>query len=303
MKKNHTVGIIIPTLNPDHIFEENLKLLSSLNLKVLIIDSNSSINVNKIAKRYKANFVKENNFNHGSTREKARKMLKTDIVVYMTQDAKLQSSESIQNLIKPLIEGKASVSYGRQIPVKNAGILESFPVEFNYTEMSNVRSLNDIDKYGVGTFFCSDVFSAYINEDLNNVGGFDHVLTGEDYFMCYKILLDNKSVAYVSNACVIHSHNFSLIENFNRMFDTGYVRGERKHIQDLVGHPDSRGMQLTVSMFKKIIKEKPQILPYAILQTTLKYLGFKIGYYGTNLPVKVKRFLSGQKYFWFSSII
>ena len=127
MKKNHTVGIIIPTLNPDYIFEENLKLLSSLNLKVLIIDSNSSINVNKIAKRYKANFVKENNFNHGSTREKARKMLKTDIVIYMTQDAKLQSSESIQNLIKPLIEGKASVSYGRQIPVKNAGILESFP--------------------------------------------------------------------------------------------------------------------------------------------------------------------------------
>ena len=104
---------------------------------------------------------------------------------------------------------------------------------------------------------------------------------------------------YVSDAHVIHSHKFSLIENFKRMFDTGYVRGERKYIQDLVGHADSRGAKLTISMFKKIIKEKPQILPYAILQTTLKYLGFKIGYYGTNLPIKLKKFLSGQKYYWY----
>lgn len=299
MENKYTVGVVIPTLNPDQIFEQNLEIINSEKFKILIIDSNSSKDVESIAKKNNAIFVKENNFNHGSTREKARKILKTDIVIFMTQDAKLLSERSIFNLIRPIIDGKVSVTYGRQIPAENADLLESFPVNFNYPKKSNIRSLDDIKEYGVEIFFCSDVFSAYLNKDLDSVGGFDHILTGEDYFMCYKLLLGNKAVAYVSDAHVIHSHNFSLIENFKRMFDTGYVRGERKYIQDLVGHADSRGVKLTISMFKKIIKEKPQILPYAILQTTLKYLGFKIGYHGTNLPIKLKKFLSGQKYYWY----
>ena len=87
------------------------------------------------------------------------------------------------------------------------------------------------------------------------------------------------------------------------MFDTGYVRGERKYIQKVCGHADQRGVQLTTALFKKIIKEKPFILPYAILQTIFKYLGFKIGYYGTKLPRKVKRLFSQQKYYWNSNLI
>ncbi len=303
MEKEFTVGIAIPTFNPDQIFEQNLEILNSGKFKILIIDSNSSKDVESIAKKNNAIFVKENHFNHGSTREKARKILQTDIIIFMTQDAKLLSDQSIYNLIRPILDGKVSVAYGRQIPVENAKILESFPVNFNYPKKSNIRSLGDVKEYGVGTFFCSDVFSAYLNKDLENVGGFDHILTGEDYFMCYKLLLDNKYVAYVSDAHVIHSHNFSLIENFKRMFDTGYVRGERRYIQKVCGHADQRGVQLTTALFKKIIKEKPLILPYAILQTIFKYLGFKIGYYGTKLPRKVKRLFSQQKYYWNSNLI
>lgn len=298
MENKYTVGVVIPTLNPDHILEQNLEIINSEKFKILIIDSNSSKNVESIAKKNNAIFIKENNFNHGSTREKARKLLETDIVIFMTQDAKLLSEQSIYNLMRPIFDGKASVAYGRQIPVENADILESFPVNFNYPKESNIRSLDDIKEYGVKTFFCSDVFSAYLNKDLDRVGGFDHILTGEDYFMCYKLLLDNKSVAYVSDAHVIHSHNFSLIENFKRMFDTGYVRGERKYIQELVGHADRRGLNLAFSLLQKILNEKPLILPYAVLQILFKYLGFKIGFYGTKLPVNVKRLFSGQKYFW-----
>ena len=119
-----------------------------------------------------------------------------------------------------------------------------------------------------------------------------------DLLHYYKLLMNNRSIAYVSDAQVIHSHNYSLIQNFKRMFDTGYVRGERKYIQEIAGHADRRGANLAFSLFKKILKEKPFILPYAILQIVFKYLGFKIGFYGTKLPVTVKRLFSEQKYFW-----
>jgi rhamnosyltransferase len=298
MKKALSVGIVIPTLNPGQILEQNLEIINSEKFKTLIIDSNSSKDVKNIAKKNNAIFVKENDFNHGSTREKARKILKTDIVIYMTQDAKLLSEQSIYNLIGPILDNKASLAYGRQVPVENADLLESFPVNFNYPNKSNVRSIENVKEYGVGIFFCSDVFSAYLSEDLDKVGGFNHILTGEDYFMCYKLLMNNRSIAYVSDAQVIHSHNYSLIQNFKRMFDTGYVRGERKYIQEIAGHADRRGANLAFSLFKKILKEKPFILPYAILQIVFKYLGFKIGFYGTKLPVTVKRLFSEQKYFW-----
>lgn len=296
---NLSVGIVIPTLNAEKDIEKNLKCIDQSKNKVLIIDSKSSDRTIEIAKKYNCFIALEEKFNHGSTRERARKILNTDIVVYLTQDAFLESQESIDLLIKPIKDGKASISYGRQIERKGSSIFESFPVNFNYPEKSNIRSISDINKYGVYTFFCSDNFGAYLNSHLDEIGGFEHILTGEDYFACSKLLLANKKVAYVADAIVEHSHDFTLLENFRRYFDTGYVRGERPYIQKLVGHANRRGAKLTKLFFIKILKDKPHLIFYAFLEVVFKYLGFKIGFYGQNLPKYIKKILSNQKYFWY----
>ena len=155
---NLSVGIVIPTLNAEKDIEKNLKCIDQSKNRVLIIDSKSSDRTIEIAKNYNCFIALEEKFNHGSTRERARKILNTDIVVYLTQDAFLESQESIDLLIKPIKDGKASISYGRQIERKGSSIFESFPVNFNYPEKSNIRSISDINKYGVYTFFCSDNF-------------------------------------------------------------------------------------------------------------------------------------------------
>ena len=108
-------------------------------------------------KEYKCKIATENNFNHGLTREKARKILNTDIVVFITQDAYIESQESINRLVKPIKEGKASITYGRQIPRKNSSIFEYFPVNFNYPELSNTRSIENLSKDGVYTFFAQTI--------------------------------------------------------------------------------------------------------------------------------------------------
>lgn len=297
-----SVGLVIPTFNAQKHLEKNLKVIDQKQNEVLIIDSNSSDKTIEIAKKYKCNISSENNFNHGLTREKARKILKTDIVVFITQDAYIESQESINLLVKPIKEGIASITYGRQIPRKNSSIFESFPVSFNYPEVSNIRSIENISKDSVYTFFCSNNFGAYLNKDLNEIGGFEYILTGEDYVACTHLLLNGKKLAYVSKAKVEHSHNFSLAENFRRYFDTGLIRGERPYIQELVGSTNGRGAKLTKLFFKKIFKERPHLIIYAFIETVVKYLGFKIGFfvgsYGSNFSSKFKMFLSNQKYFW-----
>lgn len=297
-----SVGLVIPTSNAEKHLKKNLKVIDQEQNKVLVIDSNSSDRTVEIAKEYKCKIATENNFNHGLTREKARKILNTDIVVFITQDAYIESQESINRLVKPIKEGKASITYGRQIPRKNSSIFEYFPVNFNYPELSNTRSIENLSKDGVYTFFCSNNFGAYLNKDLNEVGGFEYILTGEDYVACTHLLLTGKKVAYVSKAIVEHSHNFSLSENFRRYFDTGFIRGERPYLQELAGNANGRGAKLTKLFFKKIIKEKPHLIFYAFIETVVKFLGFKIGsffgFYGSNFSSEVKMFLSNQKYFW-----
>ena len=72
----------------------------------MVIDSNSSDRTVEIAKEYKCKIATENNFNHGLTREKARKILNTDIVVFITQDAYIESQESINQLVNQLRKEK-----------------------------------------------------------------------------------------------------------------------------------------------------------------------------------------------------
>tara|TARA_Y100000590_G_scaffold470298_1_gene663420 strand:+ start:3551 stop:4468 length:918 start_codon:yes stop_codon:yes gene_type:complete len=299
---NLSVGIVIPTLNAQNDLEKNLKVIDQKQNIVLVVDSNSSDKTLEIAKKYKCKISIENNFNHGLTRERARKILNTDIVVFLTQDAYIESQESINRLVKPIKDGKASIAYGRQIPRKNSSIFESFPIHFNYPNLSNIRSIESVKENGVYTFFCSDNFGAYLNKDLDEIGGFEYILTGEDYVACTHLLLNGKKVAYVSEATAEHSHSFSLLKNFRRYFDTGLIRGERPYIQELVGHANSRGAKLTKLFFKKILNEKPHLIFYAFFETVFKYLGFKIGFqvgfYGTKLPSQFKKLFSNQKYFW-----
>ena len=87
---------------------------------------------------------------------------------------------TVANLVAPLQTGEAVVTYGRQLPHKGAGFLESFPRHFHYPPVSQKRVLADAAKLGIFTFFCSDSFSAYSNAALDAVGGIRPILTNED---------------------------------------------------------------------------------------------------------------------------
>jgi len=242
--------------------------------------------------------VSREEFNHGATRELARKHTLADIVIFMTQDAFPVDDLLFEKLVEPLVNGRASFSYARQIPCQGADIFEAFPRRFNYPAESQIRSIADVEKFGVYTFFSSDSCAAYLNSALDEIGGFRPTLTSEDYFAAARLLRKGHKVAYVAGAVVEHSHAYTLFEEFKRYFDTGYVRAENPWVQDIVGKAEARGKEYFVALIHDLAKYNPLLIPYAVMNTCVKLLGYRAGYWSLKAPTWWKKRLSIQRYFW-----
>lgn len=304
MEYRPSVGVVVLTLNAEHDLPKCLPPLISSPIvsRCIVIDSSSKDNTVLVAETLGATVlvIDSKEFNHGATRELARKVLNTDFIVMVTQDAYAFDSSIIGILVEPLIEGIANVAYARQIPKAGADIFESFPREFNYAAKSDLRRITDLTRLGAFTFFCSDSFAAYKQSSLDAIGGFPTVLTNEDYFVVARILENGGSIAYVAEATVLHSHRYTLKQEFQRYFDTGYVRGERPWVQTLVGNAEGHGISMVKALMLRLIKTQPWLIPYAILQVAAKWLGYRIGFYSVKAPLRWKIALSGQKYYWTS---
>jgi len=269
---------------------------------VLVIDSSTNSFAEETTKRYGFQFIKisQNEFNHGFTREKGRKMLMTEVSVFLTQDVIPYSENFVQLLTEPLLSGQASAAYSKQSPKTGADLFEAAPRVFNYDDNSTLKSKSNVEKLGVFTSFISNSCAAWLNKDLDEIGGFQTTLTNEDYLAATKLIENGKSIAYVANSIVFHSHKYSLWKEFQRYFDTGYVRGINPWIQEVVGSANDRGAMLASFMWKECLKQTPWKLPYLFAVLTVKFLGYKIGFLGSKLPLKVKLFFSDQSYYWSS---
>lgn len=157
--KNISVDIIIPTYKPG---AEFAKLLRSLALQVL--PANRIIIVNTEEEYWDKSFesicpnttvihIKKSEFDHGASRHMAASKSQADIMVFMTQDAVPADDEFIGNLVAPIASKSAELSYARQLPKADAGLIEQFTRGFNYPKDSRIKSIRDIDELGIKTFF------------------------------------------------------------------------------------------------------------------------------------------------------
>ena len=304
--KQPTVGIAVLTLNSAKLLPSSLPPLLSSPLKprVLVVDSSSSDDTVGVAFKLGADtiVIDRADFNHGLTRELARKHLNTDIVVMVTPDAIAENNQVLATLIQPIIEGRSAAAYARQIPHKGAGFFEAFPREYNYPAVSHIRGIEDLPKYGIYTYFCSDSFAAYSNKALDEIGGFQMVLLGEDTLAVAQLLRKQYKIAYVAEAVVNHSHRYSLMQEFRRYFDTGLARTEYQQWISCSNDSESkRGSDFVKAMIVKLMKKRPLLLPYAFFQTLTKWLGYRIGTKCHKAPIWLKKYLSSHPTYWTSN--
>lgn len=297
-----SIGVLIPTFQAANHLPQCLPplLQSSLKPQILVIDSSSTDDTVNIASSMGAQtlVIPQSEFNHGLTRERGRLILNTDIIVMMTQDAYASSPDMLEHLVRPILEKKASISYARQLPHKEAGFFGKFARQFNYPSVSHIRSLTDISQYGVYTFFCSNSCAAYLNTSLDEMGGFPSTLFGEDSIVVAQLLKRGHKIAYVSEAQVHHSHDYTLKQEFSRHFDMGLSRREYRDLLSSGGSENQRGKEYLKCLLNELWNVFPHLIPYGLLQTLAKWSGYKLGQASLNAPVKWKEFFSGQKSYW-----
>lgn len=297
-----TIGIVVTTYNAKRHLPGCLPplLKSPLRPRVLVVDSSSTDGTAELAAKMGAEVlvIPQSEFNHGATRELGRKQLNTDIVVMVTQDAYAVDEHMLEKLVGPLLDKSAAVSYARQLPHQGAGFFESFAREFNYPEKSQLRCIADVSKYGVYTVFCSDSCAAYLNAALDDVGGFRHVLTGEDTVAAACLLQKGYRIAYVAEACVKHSHCYTLKQEFQRHFDTGLARKDYQHLIAFAGQDEKRGKIYVKTLLITTAKKAPWILPYAFLHLFAKWSGYRMGAASRAAPLWLKKKFSSQKFYW-----
>lgn len=233
-------------------------------------------------------------FNHGGTRNYALRLCGDyEYVIYMTQDAVLANKESIKSILEPFGDDAVAAVCGRQLPRPGAGALESHARLFNYPDQSRVSSVGDAKRLGLKTAFLSNSFAAYRVSALKDVGGFPQdVIFGEDMCISAKLLKAGHKVAYAADACVYHSHDYTLIEEFRRYFDMGVFHAREPWIRRDFGAAESEGLKYVVSEMGYLSRHAFWRIPEALLRTVLKYTGFRLGRAEHYIPLNIKRIMS-----------
>src|SRR4030095_4495939 len=172
------VSILVPTYNAAPCLAPLLEILSRQRLRlfeIIIVDSSSTDTTLSIAKSYgvQTHVIPKNEFDHGSTRSFMGTLAKADVLVYLTQDAIPVDEFSIAKLVAKLEEDeRIGAAFGRQIPHQGASPFAQHLRAFNYPVVSHVRSIQDCERYGMKTFFCSNSFAAYKRKALEHIGWF-----------------------------------------------------------------------------------------------------------------------------------
>jgi len=298
------ISVIIPTLNAASYIE---KLISSLQnqskppFEIIVVDSSSDDQTVQIAKAMKAAIltVSREAFDHGGTRNLAAAHATGDILVFVTQDALPSNELFIENLIEPLKDDEVAAAYGRQVSIPGTQLLERISKEFNYPPVSCHKSKEDLGRYGIKTFFFTNVCSAAKTSVFYKVGKFpEPIIVSEDMMLAAKCILADYKVVYVADAQVNHSHNYTLQQTFKRYFDIGGALGMNRWILDYTS-AEGQGGQLLKTQIRQLIRPVNwRWIPLWMGESVVKYAGYRLGLLYHTLPKKMRRGMSMHPKFW-----
>jgi rhamnosyltransferase len=299
------IAVIIPTCNAAKHWKDLSEGVSRQGLaaaQVLIVDSSSDDGTRELAaaEGYQVFRIDRCAFNHGGTRKLALELVPwAQVVVYLTQDAVLATPDAVDLLLSAFKDSCVAAAYGRQLPRPGAGPIEAHARLFNYPAQSDVRDFESRHTLGIKAAFMSNSFAAYRVNELQEVGGFpSEVIMAEDAVVAGRLLLAGWKTAYVAEAQVYHSHPFTIWEEFRRYFDTGVYHRQEGWLRERFGEPGGEGKRFVLSELGFLIPRHLYLLPYALLRTVAKAVGYHLGLRKSALGRRWSKKLSYHKRYW-----
>lgn len=298
--------VIIPIYKPDQKFCKLLDMLKkqkNIDFDVYIIDSGSNragYEAHLEGLDYQITKITPETFNHGGTRRAAaQKYALYPFLIYMTQDAVPADEFALSRLLEVFNDKNVGCAYGRQLPNHDAGVLGAHARLFNYPAKSQVKLLSDAEKIGIKAAFISDTFAAYRTSVLKEVDWFpENVILSEDTYVAAKMLMAGWKSVYCAEACVYHSHDYSICQEFKRYFDTGVFHAREPWIRKQFGQAEGEGKRFVISEIRYVLHHAPYLLPEVFCRNAIKFLGYKMGIYERSFPINIKRHISMTKSYW-----
>ena len=297
--KEITVDVIIPVYRPGERFGELLKRLDAqtqpvnryiiMNTEQAYWDRWLSETGYSLPENLSVFHVTRETFDHGATRDAGIRQSDAGICVCMTDDALPADQYLLENLVRGLTEKEGTaVAYGRQLPDWDCGIIERYTRAFNYPEESRLKTREDLPELGIKTYFCSNVCAAYKRSVYLELGGYTKkTIFNEDMIFAAGAMERGYGVFYSAGARVIHSHNYSGIQQFHRNFDLA------------VSQSEGEGIRMVKQTAAFLVKSgKAYLIPKLIYTSGCKYLGFLMGKRYRRLPRPVVLWCTMNKAYW-----
>ena len=275
------IGLCVLTYKPVRWVERLIESIRQQTLrpdKLLVVDTESedrsSMRFQSIAAEIYT--VNPRDFDHGGTRQLGLSECRpADVIVFMTQDAIIAESDSLEKLVRAFDDERVGAAYGRQLPRKDANPIEEHARIFNYPPESQFKCLEDSERLGIKTCFLSNSFAAYRRSALEEVGGFPKKnIVSEDTYVSAKMLEAGWMIKYCADATIYHSHNYSMFQEVQRYFDLGVFHSREPWIRSRFGQAEGEGKRFVLSQLNFLLKKSVLLIPSVLLRTIFKYVGF-----------------------------
>ncbi|MGA2159074.1 MAG: glycosyltransferase family A protein [Dehalococcoidia bacterium] len=277
-------SIIILTKNGGDNFPRLLERIYSQqytgSYEVIVIDSGSTDGTLEATRKYPLKLIeiKPEEFHHGRTRNLGADMAEGSYLVYITQDALPLNNDWLQKLTDNFLDARVAMVVGRQIPREDTKPPEKFTYFYDFPDF-RLRIEPGAKDYYHNNNFVSDSNSAFRKDVLQRLRFSESIVMAEDKELAARILAENYVIIYDPQAAVIHSHDFSLKEIFERALDygvslrqgAGAIAGPGKSIMTKV-------FEVTGSKLRYLNEQRGWLyLPFMILYDFCFYLGFHLG--------------------------
>ena len=267
------------------------------NFEVIIIDSGSKDRTLEIAGKFPVRIyqIKPEEFGHGKTRNLGAKLARGKFVVYLTQDAIPANNLWLGSFLKNFKDKRVAGAFSRQIPRKNASLLEGFFCDYHYPKKKIIRS-NESRNLFLDKIFFSNVSSCIRKNILRKFKFNEGLIMSEDQQWARDVFKAGYNTIYEPSSIVYHSHNYRLKTVFQRYFDSAFslkiiTKGRN---QDFASY--ARKYMLKEFLF--IFRKSPPLIPYLMAYNTAKILGSFFGLNEQWLPLFLKKEFSLHKNYW-----
>lgn len=243
--------------------------------------------------------VRKETFNHGGIRHDWAQRSDADILLFMVQDAVPADRDLTARLVEALQDEQVAVVYARHLPDRRCDAIEEYARYYTYPPKSRRKVWKDVEKQGVLGCFTSNVCAAYRRSWYERAGGFERrILLSEDSVFAAKAMRIGAAVLYLSEAKVVHAHNFSFRTQWKRNFDIGVVH---RYYEDIFGglYPEKTGAGLISGTVLHLIKRKKiQLFPKLFWLGCIKMAAYQSGKHYKILPKCLVERWSLNKEYW-----